>query len=147
MEVDGFTSTLTLQLDFDKSLKTPKVPAQDAYYSSRIRTHLQGIYCANDGKIYCFLFYDEATGTTGPNEVISLLDYLIKRLQNELGRHDHLIIWSENAPGQFKECFLFFYLDYIIRLGQFLRADFKFLLESHTYFVCDRRIGAIQTSF
>ena len=146
MEMDGFTSTLTLQLDFDKSLKTPKVPAQDAYYSSRIRTHLLGIYCANNGKIYRF-FYDETTGTTGPNEVISLLDYLIKRLQDELGRHDHLIIWSDNAPGQFKECFLFFYLDYIVRLGQFLRADFKFLLEGHTYSVCDRRFGTIQTSF
>ena len=146
MAVDGLTSTLTLQLDFDKSLKTPKVPAQDAYYSARVRTHLLGIYCANNGKIYCF-FYDETTGTTGPNEVISLLDYLINRLQNELGRHDHLIIWSDNAPGQFKECYLFFYLDYIVRLGQFLRADFKFLLEGHTYSVCDRRFGTIQTLF
>ena len=134
MEVDRFTSTLTLQLDFDKSLKTRKVPAQDAYYSARVSSHFLGIYCANDGKIYC-VFYDETTGTTGPNEVISLLDYLIQRLQNELGRHDHLIIWSDNAPGQFKECFLFFYLDYIVRLGQFLRADFKFLF------------GTIQTLF
>ena len=58
-----------------------------------------------------------------------------------------MIIWSDNAPGQFKECFLFFYLDYIVRLGQFLRADFKFLLEGHTYSVCDRRFGTIQTLF
>ena len=119
MEVDGFTSTLTLQLDFDKSLKTPKVPAQDAYYSARVRTHLLGIYCANDGKIYCF-FYDETSCTTAPKDVISVLDYLIQRLQNELGRHDDLIIWCDNALGQFKECFLFFYLDYIVRLGEFL---------------------------
>ena len=61
MEVDGFTSTLILQLDFDKYLKTPKVRAQDAYSSSSISTHLLGIYCANDGKIYCFFFYDETT--------------------------------------------------------------------------------------
>ena len=94
-----------------------------------------------------FFFNDQTTGTTGPNEVISLLDYLIKPLQNELGRHDHLIIWSNNAPGQFKECFLFFYLDYIVRLGQFLWADFKFLLEGHTYSVCDRRFGTKQTLF
>ena len=139
-------STLTLQLDSDKSLKTPKVPAQDAYYSARVRTHLRGIYCANDGKIHCF-FNDETSCTTGPKDVISLLDYLIQRLQNELGRHDHLIIWSDNAPGQFKECFLFFYLDYIVRLGQFLRADFKFLLEGHTYSVCDSRFGTIQMLF
>ena len=91
MEVDGFTSTLTLQLDFDKSLKTPKVPAQDAYYSARVRTHLLGIYCANDGKIYCF-FYDETSCTTAPKDVISVLDYLIQRLQKKLGRHDDLMI-------------------------------------------------------
>ena len=58
-----------------------------------------------------------------------------------------MIIWSDNAPGQFKECFLSFYLDYIVRLGQFLRADFRFLLEGHTYSVCDRRFGTIQTLF
>lgn len=147
MAVDGLTSTLTLQLDFDKSLKSPKVLAQDAYYSARLRTQLLRIYCANNRKMYCFFFYDETTGTTGPNEVISLLDYLINRLQNELGRHDHLIIWSDNALGQFKECFLFFYLDYIVRLGQFLWADFNFLLEGHAYSVCDRRFGTIQTFF
>ena len=38
-------------------------------------------------------------------------------------------------------------MDYIVRLGQFLRADFKFLLEGHTYSVCDRRFGTIQTLF
>ena len=57
------------------------------------------------------------------------------------------IIWSDNAPEQFKECFLFFYLDYVVRLRQFLRADSKFSLEGHTYSVCDRRIGTIQTLF
>ena len=90
MEVDGFTSTLTLQLYFDKSLKTAKIPAQDACNSARVRPHLLGIYCANNRKIYIF-FYDETTGTMGPNEVSFLLDYLTQQLQNELGSHDHLI--------------------------------------------------------
>ena len=141
-----FTSTLTLQLDSDKSLKTPKVPAQDAYYSARVRMHLLGIYCANDGKIYYF-FYDETTGTTGTKRGNFCPRLLTQQLQNERGRYDHLMIWSDSAPGQFKECILFFYLDYIVRLGQFLRADFKFLLDGHTYSVCDRRFGTIQTLF
>ena len=144
--MDGFTSTLTQQLDFDKSLKTPKVPTRDAYYSARVRTHLLGIYCANDGKMHC-CFYDETTGTREPNKVISLLDYLLQRLQNELERHEHFIIWSDNAPWQFKECFIFSYLDYIVRLGKFLRVDFKFLLQRHTYAVCDKGFGTIQTLF
>ena len=31
-----------------------------------------------------------------------------------------------------KECYLFFYLDHLIRKQQFLRANLKFLLEGHT---------------
>lgn len=141
-----FPKTITLQLDFDKSLKTPKVSSQDWYYSVKLRTHLLGIFCANDGTIYCFQ-YDETVGSTGPNEVISLLDFLLVQLERKLGKHDHLIVWCDNAPGQFKQSYLFFYLDYIVRRGQFLRADLKFLLEGHTYSVCDRWFGNIQTLY
>lgn len=141
-----FPKTITLQMDFDKSLLTPKISAQDTYYSPRLRTYHMGIYCANDDNIHCF-FYDESLASTGPNEVISLLDYLLLELDRKLGKHDHLIIWCDNAPNTFKESFLFFYLDYIVRRGQFLRTDLKFLLEGHTYSVCDRRFGVIQTLF
>ena len=141
-----FPKTIGLLLDFDKSVKTPKVTSQDVYYSARLRTHHMGIYCFNNANIYCF-FYDETVGTTGPNEVISLLDFLLAQLEEELGKHEHLIIWCDNAPGQFKEYFLFFYLDYIVRRGQYLRVDLRFLLEGHTYSVCDRRFGSIQTLF
>ena len=105
------------------------------------KTHLLEICLASDQKIYCF-FYDEITGTTGPREVIFLLDYLIQRLQNELERYDQLIIWSDKAPGQFKDCFLFFYLDYNVWAGQFLHADFKFL-----FFIFLLQFGTMQRLF
>ena len=130
-----FPKTLTLQMDFDRSLKTPKFSAQDSYYKLKLKTRQMGIYCANNETIHCFL-YDETTGTIGPNELISLLDYLLNVLEDELGKHDHIIIWCGNAPGQFKECYLLFYLDHLIRKRQFLRADLKFLLEGHTYRLC-----------
>ena len=31
--------------------------------------------------------------------------------------------------------------------GQYLRVDLRFLHEGHTYSVCDRRFGSIQTLF
>ena len=46
-----------------------------------------------------------------------------------------------------RNAFLFFHLDYIVRLGQFLWANFKFLLEGHTYSLCDRRFGTKKTLF
>ena len=103
---------------------------QDAYYKLKMKTHQMGIYCANNETIHCFL-YEETIGTTGPNEVISLLEYLLKILEGELGKHDRIIIWCDKPPGQFEECYLFFYLDHLIRKQQSLRADLKFLLEGH----------------
>jgi len=122
------------------------VTSQDWFYSKKLRTNLLGIYCANESTINCF-FYDESIGGAGPNEVISLLDYLIIQLENRLGKFDHIVIWSDNAASTFKETYLFFYLDYLIQRGQFLRADMKFLLEGHTYSVCDRHFGNIQRFF
>ena len=133
-------------MDFHKCLPTPKVTSQDWYYSKKLRTNLLGIYCANEGTINCF-FYDETIGGVGPNEVISLLDYLLIQLENRLGKYDHLIVWSDNAAATFKESYLFFFLDYLVKKGQFLRIDFKFLLEGHTYSVCDRHFGTIQRFF
>ena len=52
----------------------PKVTVQDAYYKLKMKTHQMGIYCANNETNHCCL-YDETIGTTGPNEVISLLEY------------------------------------------------------------------------
>ena len=38
----------------------------------------------------------------------------------------------------------FFHLDYLVKNGQFLRIDLKFLLERHSYSICDMRFGCIQ---
>lgn len=141
-----FPKTIVLHLDFHKPLKTPKCPSQDSYYARKLRTQLLGIYCANEEIIYCFL-YDDSIGGAGPNEVISLLDFLLSKLRNNLGHHDHLIVWCDNSPAQFKEHYLFFYLDHLVRRGDFLRTDLKFLLEGHSYSICDLRFASIQRLF
>ena len=46
-----------------------------------------------------------------------------------------------------KNASCFFYLDYLVKKGQFLRIDLKFLLEGHSYSICDRRFGCIQKFF
>ena len=109
------SKTLTLHMDFHKSLPTPKVSSQDWYYSKKLRTSLMGIYCANQEVIHCFM-YDESIAGVGPNEVISILDYFLKKLQTEQGRdrYDHLIEWCDNCPAQFKQNFQFFFMDYLV---------------------------------
>ena len=57
--------------------------------------------------------------------------------KKQIGKYDHLIIWSYNVPAQFKECFLFFYL----------KTYIKFLLKENTYSYSDRQFGVIQTFF
>ena len=127
-------------------LPTPKVSSQDSHYARKLKTNLFGIYCANEDIIHCF-FYDKTIGGCGPNEVVSLLSYLLKILHEKYGPFHHLILWSDNSPSQFKECYLFFFLEYLIKEEVFLRIDLKFLLEGHSYSICDRRFGCIQKYF
>jgi len=68
-------------------------------------------------------------------------------METKYGRFYQLTIWCDNSPGQFKECFLFFYLDYLVKKRQFLRIDLKFLLKRHSYLICNRRFGCIQKFF
>ena len=98
---------LTLQLDYRKCLRTQEVSSQDGFYARKLRTNLFWIYCANEDIIHCF-FYDELIGGTGPNKVISLLNYLLKSLQEKHGTFHHLILWAGNSTAQFKESYLFF---------------------------------------
>ena len=46
-----------------------------------------------------------------------------------------------------KKSYLFFYLDHIVRKGDFLRVDLQFLLEGHSLSICDRLFGCIQQFF
>jgi len=115
-------------------------------YGHQKLTNLFGIYCANEDIIHCF-FYDESIGGSGPNEVISLLNYLLKSLQEKYGKFHQLILWAGNSPAQFKESYLFFYPDHIVRKGEFRRVDLKFLLEGQSFSICDRWFGCIQQFF
>ena len=128
-----FPRVLVVQMDYHKTLPTPKVTSQDWYYSRKLRTHLLGVYVANEDCLHCYL-YDNTVAGAGPNEVISLLHCTF----------DQLIVWTDNAPSQFKECFFFFYLDHLVKNKYFLRIDLKFLLEGHSYSICDRRFACIQ---
>ena len=83
-------------MDFHKSLATPKVSSQDWYYSKKLWTNLLGIYCANDDTINCFL-YDETTGGVGPNEAISLLDYILKGHYHDVA---HARTWLASFIGK-----------------------------------------------
>ena len=134
--------TLVLQLDFHKSLQIPKISSQDAYFCKRLTTRLFGIFDAGSKKLHAFIYPCTVAGE-GPDEVISMLDFLLTRLQTGF---NHLILWADNCPGQFKETYLFFYCDYLIHTNRFLRVDLKFLLEGHTYSICDRRFGNIEVA-
>ena len=141
-----FPRVLVVQMDYHKTLPTPKVTSQDWYYSRKLRTHLFGVYVANEDSLHCY-FYDDTVAGAGPNEVISLLHSTLMKLTEQYGTFDQLIVWTDSAPSQFKECFFFFYLDHLVKNKYFLRIDLKFLVEGHSYSICDRRFGCIQQSY
>ena len=136
---------LVVQMDYHKTLPTPKVTSQDWYYSRKLRTHLLGVYVANEDCLHCY-FYDDTVAGAGPHEVISLLHCTLMKLMEQYGTFDHLIVWTDNAPSQFKEGFFIFYLDHLVQNKYFLRIDLKCLLEGHSYSTCDRRFACMHTT-
>ena len=66
------------------------------------------------------------------------------KLTERHGTFDQFIVWTDNAPSQFKDCFFFFYLNHLVQNKYFLRIDLKFLLEGHNYSTCDRRFACVQ---
>jgi len=103
-------------MDFYKNLPTPKDTSQDCYYAKKLQKNLFGIYCGNQDVINCFT-YDETIAGTGPNEVISLLDYLLVKVHQEQGNYQTLIVWVDNSPAQFKENYLFFTWTTLLKRG------------------------------
>ena len=73
-----------------------------------------------------------------------LLHCTLMKLMEQYGTFDQLIVWTDNAPSQFKECFFFFYLDHLVQNKYFLRIDLKCLVEGHSYSTCDHRFACIQ---
>ena len=63
---------------------------------NKLKTNQMGIYCVNENIIHYFLF-DKTIGTIGPNEVLSLLDYLVVQLENKLRTQEHIIVWSDSS--------------------------------------------------
>lgn len=88
-----------MQIDHHKTLPCLKVSPKNSHFLRKLRTKFLGIYCANETNIQCF-FYDNSIGTAGPNKVIFLLNHLLTKLETENGKYNHLIVWSDNALGE-----------------------------------------------
>ena len=129
-----------MQLDFHKTLHVPKVSAQDCYFRKRLEVRTFGIYEGNRSLLHCYIYPEKISGE-GPDEVFSLLDNLLEKITRHKDDFQHLIIYADKSPSQFKESYLFFYCCYLVKMGRFLRIDLKFLLASHTLSFCDRRFG------
>ena len=52
-----FPRVLVVQMDYHKTLPTPKVTSQDWYYSRKLRTHLLGVYVANEDCLHCYFYW------------------------------------------------------------------------------------------
>ena len=133
---------LVLHLDFHKTIQVPKLTSQDAYFKRRLTTRLFGIFSANEKRLHAYV-YPQTIGGEGPDEVISCLDLF---LNTQAVCFNHLVLWADNCPAQFKENYLFFYCQYLVKTKRFSRVDLKFLLEGHTYAVCDRRFASIEAA-
>lgn len=96
-----------------------------------------------------FYCWDEYAGSTGANEVLSVLTH---HLNTDIMRQSlcngGLLIWADNCAGQNKHQFMCGWVhelsDPNSPYSKYRRVDLKFPVKGHTFLVCDRAFSVVE---
>jgi hypothetical protein len=130
---------LILTMDYSQNYSIPSSARTPSswYFLSLISVNLFGVFCANTGKQYNFL-YSELKGGKGSNEVISMLHHVIKDQKEKNPAYKNLTVYADNCVGQNKNNFVVKFLVLLAHLGEFDEVNIKFFIKGHTKNACDR---------
>ncbi len=84
-------------------------------------------------------------GHKGPNEVTSVLHYLILQHKSNTASASitNLVIHADNCAGQNKNRWVLWYCCWLVFSGGFKSARLLFLVAGHTKNICDSTFGLI----
>ena len=133
---------LTLAIDLQQALPTPKLSVGPAYYSRKIMTC--NICIHNCGaNVASMLLWPETVAGRGSDEIAScLLKYLNATEFNVDAKK--MIIYSDNCCGQNKNYTIMSLWLYLICVGKFDEITHIFPIAGHTMLPCDRDFGQIE---
>ncbi|ETP32795.1 hypothetical protein F442_18586 [Phytophthora nicotianae P10297] len=131
-------------MDFSQNLTLPSVASTPSqwYFLSLVNVHVFGIYYANKGQQYNYV-YEELVAGKGTDEVNSMLYHFIQRIVLTNG-HRRLAIYADNCGGQNKNNFVVKMLLALAQTGELDVVELRFFVRGHTKNAVDRGFGLMR---
>nr|CAH7730158.1 unnamed protein product [Callosobruchus chinensis]CAH7736377.1 unnamed protein product [Callosobruchus chinensis] len=132
-------------LDLQKCLPTPYLSNNQSFYYLKLWTLNLTIYDSTNNLSYC-LVWDESEAGRGGNEIAS---GLIKWAESVIvgSTIEHLIIWSDNCPGQNRNIVMMLTYLWLLKICPNLKTvEHKYLLRGHTHMEADHIHALIERS-
>lgn len=131
---------LVICFDFQKNLPLPVTNITDEYYKRQLWLHNFGINNIVSNQASMFL-YTENFANKGPNEVITSVDYYIKKYRKS---ETKLIIFCDNCFSQNKNRYLFTYLDSLCAANTFQSVAVFYPIPGHSMMPIDRCYALVE---
>nr|CAH7736374.1 unnamed protein product [Callosobruchus chinensis] len=138
-------TTKVVMLDLQKCLPTPYLSNNQSFYYLKLWTLNLTIYDSTNNLSYC-LVWDESEAGRGGNEIAS---GLIKWAESVIvgSTIEHLIIWSDNCPGQNRNIVMMLTYLWLLKICPNLKTvEHKYLLRGHTHMEADHIHALIERS-
>ncbi|KAG3061705.1 hypothetical protein PC121_g12858 [Phytophthora cactorum] len=134
-------------VDFSQNLTLPGVTSTPSqwYFLSLVNVSVFGIYYANTGIQYNYV-YDESVTGKGTDEVNSMLYHFVHQIVIPNG-HRKLTIYADNCGGQNKNKFVIKMLLALAQTGKLETVDLKCFVKGHTKNAVDRGFDHIRKKF
>lgn len=130
-----------ITMDLQQALPTPMLSAGPAFYKRKLWTFNFGIHDCSKDRGYMFL-WNESVAKRGSDEVASCI---LKYLQcGDVKNAKHLVVFSDNCPGQNKNWTIMALWHHLVTSGKFESVQHCFLIPGHTLLPSDRDFAKIE---
>lgn len=129
-----------LSMDLQQALPTPKLSCGPAFYKRKLWTFNFSIHNCVTDQGFMFM-WDETTANRGSDEIGSSILKYIEHLPQEC---KHIVVYSDNCPGQNKNWNITALWIHLIRSKRFESIEHRFLVAGHTHLPSDRDFAKIE---
>lgn len=151
--------TFLFFFDYAQNLECPYFGHEqpgETYYYSPLSISTFGITDASrDDHLHAFS-YHEGEGAKGGNNVVSMIDFYLRRIQNvpamasmhqDVFWGNHLVFVCDNCNGQNKNRMVIRYLLFLVESRKFKKVTLIFLIVGHTKNPCDRMFNLLKIGY
>jgi hypothetical protein len=131
---------ISICFDLQKTLPTPNLSNQKAYYFRQLWTYNLAIHELKTGMANMYMWH-EAQASCGCKEIASCLLKFIKSIPSTV---KHITCFTDNCGGQNKSQIIVKFWLYIVRTTNIETVDHRFFCCGHSYNECDQDFGQIE---